>query len=383
MTGEDLVAWRRHLHARPEASGREEWTAGQVAAALDAAAPDAVVRGLGGHGVAAVYEGPAPGQTIMVRCELDGLPIPEISDLAYRSTIPCHGHLCGHDGHMAIVLGLAHRLSRRRPAGGRVVLLFQPAEEDGSGAAAVLADPRFAPLAPDWAFALHNMPGLPLGHASVMAGPVNCASRGLRMVLTGRTAHASRPDEGVASTMALAELLAELTALRAGDDVTDPAFRLATVTHAALGEPTFGVAPGRAELRVTLRTLRDDGMAELVAVTVAGLDAAGRRHGLVTTFDEHDVFVHCDNDPEATAILAQAVADAGLSLGTEGLPMRGSEDFGRFGRTAKSAMLLLGAGTDRPGLHAPDYDFPDQIIPMGVAIFERAIEQVDGIRQTP
>lgn len=112
--------------------------------------------------MAAIYDGLTAGPTVMIRCELDALPIRETSDLPHRSTVAGHGHLCGHDGQMAIVLGVAHRLALDRPSSGRVVLLFQPAEEDGSGAAAKLADPRFHTLAPDWAFALHNIPGLPI-----------------------------------------------------------------------------------------------------------------------------------------------------------------------------------------------------------------------------
>ncbi|MGB3555825.1 MAG: amidohydrolase [Jannaschia sp.] len=312
----------------------------------------------------------------MIRCELDGLPIPDDSGTLYRSTISGQGHQCGHDGHMAIVFGVAHHLAERRPARGRTVLLFQPAEEDGSGAAAVLADPAFATIAPDWAFALHNTPGLPLGHVSVAPDPANCASRGLHILLSGRTAHASRPHEGLAPTLAVAELLSALTALGADEDVTDPAFRLVTVTHARLGEPTYGVAPGLAEVRTTLRTLRDEAMQGLVADVAALLAETAARHGLGLATEDADVFVHCDNHPNAARILAAAADDIGVPRGTRGLPMRGSEDFSRFGAQAKSAMFLLGSGDDHPGLHSPDYNFPDDRIPIGLAMFMAVIDAV-------
>jgi amidohydrolase len=200
LTDRDLVelaAWRRALHREPELSGQEEATARRVEAVLAATRADRIIKGLGGHGVAAVYEGAAPGPTVMFRAELDALPIEEITGLPYRSAMPGKAHLCGHDGHMATLAALARRLGRERPGCGRAVLLFQPAEENGAGAAAVLADPRFHAIAPVHAFALHNLPGLPFGHVALDQGPVNCASRGVGVVLAGKTAHASMPEHGV------------------------------------------------------------------------------------------------------------------------------------------------------------------------------------------
>ena len=212
----DLTDWRRKLHRAPELSGEERRTAEEVRAFLANAAPDRVLCDLGGHGVAFLYDGAAPGPTLMFRAELDGLPIEEISTSEYRSDVPGKGHLCGHDGHMATLAALARGLGRRRPARGRALLLFQPAEENGAGAAAVIADPRFGEIAPDMAFAYHNMPGLPLGRAALAAGPVACASRGLRVVYTGKTAHASTPEFGVSPMAAVARLMPALSALGNG-----------------------------------------------------------------------------------------------------------------------------------------------------------------------
>lgn len=172
-----------------------------------------MITGLGGHEVAAIYEGGEPGPTVMVRAELDGLPIEEISEIPHRSELTGKGHLCGHDGHMTILMALAKGLGRERPAKGRVILMFQPAEENGAGAAAVLADPKFSEIKPDLVFSLHNFPGIRFGHAALRTGPVNCASRGMRISLSGKTAHASTPEFGIAPTFAMAALLAGLTAL--------------------------------------------------------------------------------------------------------------------------------------------------------------------------
>lgn len=373
----ELTEWRRLLHRFPEVSGEERETAARVAVALHALGADRVVTGLGGHGVAAVFEGRDAGATVMLRSELDALPIEEISDAGWRSSVPGKGHLCGHDGHSTILMGVARILSRQRPARGRVVLMFQPAEEDGSGAAAVIADPRFAGLAPDWAFSLHNMPGLPFGTAGLTEGPVNCASRGLKIRLTGKTSHASVPEAGVSPAPALARLIPALTALGPGGAVV-PGYLLATVTHARLGAEAFGIAPGEAEVWVTLRTLLDEDMADLLfaAMELAETDAA--RDGLAVGFTHHDDFAASVNDVAATQVFRAALAAEGVPVTDEGLPMRGSEDFGRFGQGARSAMIFLGVGRDHPMLHNPDYDFPDALIPLGARIFTRVVRDLLG-----
>lgn len=371
----DLITLRHALHRAPDLSGDEGPTAARIVQALTDLSPNEVITGLGGHGVAAVWNGAAPGPAVMLRAELDGLPIHEAEGPAHRSTRDGRGHLCGHDGHMAMLVGAARLIARRPPARGRVILLFQPAEETGAGAAAVLADPRFAPIRPDWAFAIHNMPGLPLGPAGLAAGPANCASEGMRIVLTGRTAHASMPEQGVSPAPALARLIAALPTLGPGGTLGE-GFRLVTVTHARLGEAAFGIAPGQAELWVTLRTLADADMAALRADVIARVEAEAE--GLAVTFSTHEAFAACVNDPQATAHLAAALDALGIPHGPQGLPMRASEDFGRFAAVARTAMVLLGAGEGCAPLHAPDYDFPDTLIPVGVAVLDRVWRDVTG-----
>lgn len=376
---EQVTAFRCALHRRPELSGAEAETARAVAAALDETGADAIVTGLGGHGVAAIYRGAGGGPTVMIRAELDGLPIEEVSDLPHRSEIAGKGHLCGHDGHMAILMAVAKGLGRHRPARGRAVLLFQPAEENGAGASAVLADPKFSALKPDFVFSLHNFPGLPLGHVALTEGPVNCASRGMKITLSGKTAHASSPEDGVAPTFALAKLLSSLTALGAGGAL-DENFTLVTVTHAKLGEEAFGISPGYAEIWATLRTLTDERMAALVAAAEALVRNETEASRLDATISYEDVFHQCSNAAPAVGELRRALDEEGVShdRGAGALPMKASEDFGLFGRVAPSAMFFLGAGENHPRLHNPDYDFPDALIGIGARIFMRAIRNLVG-----
>jgi len=365
----ELTAWRRQLHRKPDLSGEESATAEAVSRMLSETGPDRVVTGLGGHGVAAIYDGPVPGPRVMLRCELDALPIEETSDLPYRSEIAGKAHLCGHDGHMAMLAAMARLLGRQRPACGSVVLLFQPAEETGAGAVRVVTDPGFAELRPDYAFAIHNYPGMALGAVGVVDGPASCASRGMRIGLAGRTAHASLPETGLSPAPALARLMQDLPKLSEGTDLADQGFALVTVCHSRLGEPAFGIAPGEAELFVTLRSLTDPRMQALVAEAETLARAVAEREGLTLNMAYEDVFPACYNDPEAADIVRHAAESAGLAQGSGQLPMRASEDFGHFGAGARLAFLLLGAGAAHPALHNPDYDFPDTLIESGAGMF--------------
>lgn len=375
-----LSRLRHDLHKVPEVSGAEEKTAALMAGFLRGHAPDTLLEGLGGHGIAAVYEGAVHGPTVLIRCELDGLPITEISDHPYRSTHAGRGHLCGHDGHMAIMAGLAVMLAEKRPARGRVVLLFQPAEETGKGAAAVIADPRFAQIAPDYAFSLHNLPGLKVGQVALCTGPANCASRGMRISLTGKTSHAAAPQDGISPAPAIARLLAELPVLGLGGAL-DEDYALVTVTHAQMGEAAFGIAPGAGEVWATLRTVTDAKMAELVNAAETLAAKAAKAAGLQISIGYDDVFDACANHPEAVSVLNTACETAGCPAELRRFPQSWSEDFGQFGKRAKSAMFWLGSGAAQPQLHNPDYDFPNAAIPVGTAIFAAAVAEV--LERTP
>lgn len=369
----ELTAFRQNLHRHPELSGEEKETARRVCEMLAPTRPDNIMTGMGGHGVAAIYDSGAPGPTILFRSELDALPIQELGTIEHRSTVPGKAHLCGHDGHTAILLGLARILSRSRPTSGRVVLMFQPAEENGAGAAAVIADSRYPEIKPDWAFSLHNISGIDFGIAKLGAGPTNCASRGAWIRLTGSTAHASRPADGRSPMNAISELMPALEAC-GGGKLLGPGFSMVTVTHASMGAESYGVAPGEAKLLVTLRTFADEEMDTLMARFESLVRETATLHGLDCALGYEDTFLACTNDAQATAMLLQGIERAGVRHESQTEPSVASEDFGRFGLSgAKSAMLYLGSGRDWPGLHTPTYDFRDKLIPVGIGIFAETL----------
>lgn len=361
-----LTSLRQALHRRPEISGEEQETAERIATELTKLGADRLWRDLGGHGVAAEFTGAASGPTVLLRCELDGLPIREISDLPYKSEVEGKGHLCGHDGHMVSMLGVGMRLAMR-PAKGRVILLFQPAEETGAGAKAVIEDPRWPEIRPDFAFAYHNVPGRPLGEIGLRAGAGNCASRGMQILFEGKSSHAAAPEDGFSPANAMAHLMTALPAL-GGGTIGEDDFALSTLTHAVLGEPTFGIAPADGELRVTLRSMTNERMETLMAD--ARQLVAQNTAGLAVQTHWHDVFRSVVNDPAATEIARQSAQNLALAVHEMDIPMRWSEDFGRIGDDgAKGAMIYIGSGEDQPQLHNPDYDFPDALMPIVTDLF--------------
>lgn len=374
---EDLVAFRRELHRFPEISNEEEQTAQRVVDFIADTGPTTVLTRLGGHGVAVVYDSGEPGPTVLFRSELDALPIEEVSDIPHRSQVPGKSHMCGHEGHTTILTALARQFGRRSPARGRVVLMFQPAEETGNGAAGVVADPRYEDIKPDFSFSLHNLPGVPLGEVRLKEGVVNCASRGMRVVLEGKTAHSSMPETGLSPMEAISKLMPALARL-GGGSFSDDDFVMVTVTHAQMGEAVFGIAPGRAEVWATLRTRLDGRMAALCAAAEELAGNIAREAHLQLSIDYHEIFLASLNAPEAVGHLRTALDAEGIEVSEEGLPMRASEDFGIFGHSSKSAMFFLGAGVDRPNLHNPDYDFPDDLIPIGARIFMRVARNILG-----
>ncbi|SDC14395.1 amidohydrolase [Ruegeria marina] len=372
-----LTALRHALHRRPEISGEEKETAAHLAGLLRSMGADRVLTGIGGHGVAAVFESGVEGPVVGLRCELDALPITELGLSDHVSEIAGNGHLCGHDGHMVTVLAVGEALARTGPARGRAVLIFQPAEETGKGAVAYRADPQFADIAPDIVLSLHNLPGLPMGAVELCTGAANCASRGMAIRLFGKTAHAAAPQDGLSPAAAMAALMPRLAALGPGGPLDDR-FALTTLTHARLGQATFGVSPGEGELWVTLRTVTDARMTELMAEAEALVQAEAAAAGLGVEIFYDDVFEACTNDPEAVELLKTACNDGAVPLRLTSTPQKFSEDFGQFGKGARAGMFWLGAGEDHPRLHNPDYDFPDALIPVAAGIFERALRAVLG-----
>ncbi|MBU1349339.1 amidohydrolase [Patescibacteria group bacterium] len=286
-----LALIRRELHALAEPPGKEKCTAAYVADLLRSCSPTRLLTGLGGHGLIAEFAGPAPGPRVGLRAELDGL-----------SANQGARHGCGHDGHMTLLCGVALGLAQSPPRSGSVVWIFQPAEETGQGAAAMLADPCWPDIAPDLIYAVHNLPGLPFSQVAIREGVMCLASVGLNASLTGAASHAAQPEKGRSPAPALARLLAEMPGLaREGE--------LLTLTHARLGEEGFGTAPGQALLCATLRASSDQALDSLRVRAERLIDETASVYDLTYNAQWPEPFAAAINHPQAAEIVRQAVEE--------------------------------------------------------------------------
>lgn len=367
----DLIALRRALHAHPELSGEEHRTAEHLTEVLRRMKPDDLLTGVGGTGLLATFGTDADGPQVLLRCELDALPIQEVNTFAHRSTTERVSHKCGHDGHMAILTGVAEQFAQDRPARGRVHLLYQPAEENGAGAAAVLADPRMAGRRFDLVLALHNMPGYPLGTVLVRKDAFTASVNSLMISLEGRTSHAAEPEHGINPALAVAELLTGALALQRNEpDAED--LRVVTVVHVDLGSKDYGISAGRAEVHFTVRCWTDAALQELEQEVEALARQAAARHGLQITIAKGFTFKANRNAAAAVDLVSQAATSTGHPLVVREHPFKWGEDFGLFTAEYHGCMFGLGAGEGLPALHNPDYDFPDELIPHGIELFHSA-----------
>jgi len=372
---EKLIELRHELHRIPETAHQEEKTAEYVKKFLSEYPPDELVDKIGGYGIAAIYNGEATGPTVMLRCELDALPIPEVNEMEYRSRIEGNGHKCGHDGHMAIISGMAQYLHSNRPDTGRVILLYQPAEETGEGARKILDDSKFSDLKPDYIYALHNLPGFSKGQIMVKKGIFASASKGMIIKLKGRPSHASHPENGDNPALATSQIIQSLFMI---PQMHTEFHRAALITpiHIRVGKPAFGTSAGDGEVMATLRTHRDEEMEILAAKAEEQARKIAEVNHLKVDISYTEEFESVKNDSHCVEFITEVARELSLPVARMDHPFPWSEDFGLFTSAFNGALFGLGAGEDHPQLHNEDYDFPDDIIQTGVAMFQELTERI-------
>lgn len=374
LTKDSIIAVRQYLHHYPELSGEEYKTAEYIAEQLRSLSPTQLYEGIAKTGVAVVFDSGNVGKTLLFRCELDALPIEETHEADYCSRHHGVSHQCGHDGHMAIILQLAKQIAAAPPKRGRVVLLFQPAEETGEGARAVVADPQFAAIRADECFALHNLPDYPLGQVMIRQGTFNCASRGMTIRLLGRTAHAAYPETGISPQMAVATLLQDLNHIAQSLKVDELA--MITVVHCHMGEQAFGTSPAEACVMATLRTESNEVMQQLIEACTHLAESVAKQYRLNHDIEWADIFDASVNDEGCVNQVVAAAEKTGNAVQWIDEPFRWSEDFGALSATSRGAMFALGAGEGKPQIHNPDYRFPDDLIAQGSALFFEIYQQL-------
>jgi amidohydrolase len=372
----ELLALRKWLHKNPELSGKEKNTSRKLEEFIRQTSPDKIITGLGGYGIAAVYVFDEKGPTILVRADMDALPIDEINTFAHKSENEGVSHKCGHDGHSSILAGLALALKNNPLPKGRVVLLFQPEEETGQGAAKVIADEAFKMIKPNYAIALHNLPGFEKAAIVLRDGPFAAASTGMIVKITGASSHAAHPEQGNSPVKMLAHAMQEIPAIPGKKSSKFKDFALATIIHAKLGEVAFGTNPGKAVMMATLRTFYNDDMDILVKEAEKLIKSLAEEYKMQIEISYTEEFPATINDKSLNDIIRQVCEDTGEKTTEIKEPFRWSEDFGHFTSNFRGTLFGIGSGKDSPGLHNNDYDFPDEILPHAVQVFYHTLKKI-------
>lgn len=373
---EKLTEFRRDLHMNPELLYDVERTAANVADALRAAGVDEVVEGIGRTGVVGVIRGQSnnSGRTIGLRADMDALPIDEVTGKPWASKVPGKMHACGHDGHTTMLLGAARHLAESRAFDGTVLVIFQPAEEGGAGARAMIEDGLFTRWPCHEVYGMHNRPNLPVGQFTIAPGPIMASVDEVRITVEGRGGHAAKPHTAIDPLPVTAALIQALqTVTSRSIDPMDSAVVSLTTVHAG---NAFNVIPQSVALTGTVRTLREEvrnhiegQLAQMVHHIAAGFGAEGRleyiRHYPVTV----------NHEQETTLAAAAAQEVAGVeNVHLDMAPMLGGEDFSFMLNEVPGAMINVGNGPSAD-LHNPGYDFNDEVIAWGCSFWTTLVRQ--------
>ena len=369
-----VTEWRRDIHAHPELRYEERRTAAFVAAKLRGFGLDEVVEGVGGTGVVGVIRGQGTSDAVIaLRCDMDALPIEEATGLDYASTSPGVMHACGHDGHTAMLLGAAQYLAETRRFAGTVVVVFQPAEEGGAGAKAMIDDGLLTRFGIERVFGMHNYPGMEAGTFGIRPGPMMAAADRIEIAITGKGAHAARPHWGQDPVLAGAAIVQGVQQVVSRNvDPLEACVVSLTMFNAGF---TDNVIPQEAHLKGTVRSLRPH-IRDLAEARLAEIvEAIGRAHGVEARLTYRRDYPVTANDATEAAFcagIARDVAGEG-AVDTDLVPVMGGEDFSFMLEERPGAFIFVGNG-DSAGLHHPAYDFNDAIIPLGISYWTRLAE---------
>ncbi|NBC67025.1 MAG: amidohydrolase [Bacteroidetes bacterium] len=371
----DLIHLRKNLHEHPEISGKEKKTAKRIKGELEKCGADKILSGLGGHGVLATFRCSSknPKKRLLFRAELDAISVEEETKLTYQSNLTGAMHGCGHDGHMAILIGLAKQLHKNRPKEVDVYLLFQPSEETGKGAARVLEDDHFKELKIDHGFALHNLPGFAENRIICKMGPFAAGSVGLDISVKGTFSHAAYPEKGLNPSVMVAKLITEIDRrMKAFRDENES--NKIVCTYIKMGERAFGISPGKARIGFTIRSASDENLDFGVKLVYEIIDKVKKNFAGQISVKKVEPFRATINSKEGAEVIMNVSEKQELDYKELNVPFPWSEDFGEFGRQFPIAIFGLGAGQDKPPLHSEKFDFNDNLIPAGIAMFRGIVD---------
>ncbi len=374
----DIMAWRHDIHAHPELMYDVHRTAAFVADRLREFGCDEVVTGIGRTGVVGVIKGRKPRdgadvKVIGMRADMDALPIEEANDLPYKSKTPGKMHACGHDGHTAMLLGAARYLSETRNFAGDAVVIFQPAEEGGAGAAAMLRDGLMDRFKIDQVFGMHNGPGMNVGTFGLRPGPQMASTDHIVINIEGVGGHAAAPHKGIDTILVGAQLITAFQSIVSRNvDPVESAVISICMFHAG---NAMNVIPQTAELQGTVRTLKPamrDFIEKRMKEVAAGLSQmTGARIDLVYRRGYPVLINHAAQTEFAARIAADVAGQANVNADLP--PIMGAEDFSYMLEERPGAYIFVGNG-DSAGLHHPSYNFNDDAIVFGTSYWIKLVE---------
>lgn len=372
---EELTVLRRDLHSNPEILYEVQRTADIVTERLKAFGCDEVVPGIGRTGVVAVIRGRknGSGKVIGLRADMDALPIEEATGLPYASRIPGRMHACGHDGHTTMLLGAARYLCETRNFDGTAVLIFQPAEEGGAGAKAMIDDGLMDRWGIQEVYGIHNQPGLAVGSFALRAGPLMAASDRIYITIEGKGGHAAKPHQCIDTVLVGAHIITAMQSIVARNvDPLEAGVVSICMFHAGNAQ---NVIPARADLTGTARSLvphvRDLLEKRVVEVAEAAAAMFGARADVIYRRDYPVTRNHERQTAFAAAVAAEVCGRDKVDTAVP--PVMGGEDFSFMLESRPGAFIFMGNG-DSAGLHHPAYDFNDGAIPVGVSYWVRLVE---------
>ncbi|MFV0293428.1 MAG: M20 aminoacylase family protein [Paracoccus sp. (in: a-proteobacteria)] len=370
----EIVAWRHDFHAHPELQYDVQRTAALVAELLREFGLDEVIEGIGKTGVVGVIRGrsDSTSQVIGLRADMDALPIHEATGVEYASQIPGKMHACGHDGHMAMLLGAAKYLAGTRNFDGTAIVIFQPAEEGGAGGQAMIEDG----LADRWNiqefYGLHNMPGLPIGHFAIREGRIMAAADEFEIIVNGKGGHAASPNDCVDTLLVASQIIVSMQSVVARN--IDP-LKSGVVSCCVVetDSTAHNVIPQTVRILGTARSLDPD-VREVQAQAIRRIaESTATALGARAELCYRCGYPVTSNHPEPTRHAVKAARSISAGVNDNVAPMMAGEDFSFMLNTRPGAYIFLGNG-DSAMLHHPEYDFNDEAIPFGSSWLVSIIE---------
>jgi amidohydrolase len=373
----DIQAWRRDIHEHPELQYDVHRTAALVAERLREFGCDEVATGLGRTGVVGVIRGRKPAgkgdiRVIGLRADMDALPIEEATKLPYASKTAGKMHACGHDGHTAMLLGAARYLSETRNFAGDAVVIFQPAEEGGAGAAAMIKDGLLDRFAIDQIYGMHNGPGIPVGSFAIRSGPIMASTDAVDIRIEGRGGHAARPHISIDSVLVGAQLINALQSIvsRSVDPLESAVVSICEF-HAGNAR---NVIPQTAELKGTVRTLTAEVRALVEKRVREVIDGVAHMTGAKINLNYERGYPVVVNHASQTDVAIRVAKEVAGDVNVHEMPpLMGGEDFAFMLEQRPGAFIFCGNG-DSAGLHHPAYDFNDDAIVFGTSYWIKLVE---------